>query len=200
MGEDAAVEARRVPAQGRRAAEGKRQGGSDVPVQRTSLHCTARAADLPLSRGYCSPLYECCDCAHAWSGAMEAVAVTDNIMAECPHAEPSQCVPLSQPVAETLVKEVAKPAKDSLTEVVRSGDFLSYTAEEGVRFLGEGNLLASDSFPGQDRTKLALVQKVGSTVASTTDTEEACRRVEEGERGRFNLSVSGTFFRWWRRS
>ena len=68
---------------------------------------------------------------------------------------------MSQPVAETLVKEVAKPAKDAMTEVVRSGDFLSYTAEEGVRFLGEGNLLASDSFPGQDRTKLALVQKVG---------------------------------------
>ena len=66
----------------------------------------------------------------------------------------------AQPVAECLVKEVAKPRKDSMTEVVRSGDFLSYTAEEGVRFLGEGNLLASDSFPGQDRTKLALVQKV----------------------------------------
>jgi glyceraldehyde-3-phosphate dehydrogenase (NADP+) len=68
---------------------------------------------------------------------------------------------VAQPVADTLVKEVAKPAKDAMTEVVRSGDFLSYTAEEGVRFLGEGNLLASDSFPGQDRTKLALVQKVG---------------------------------------
>jgi hypothetical protein len=35
---------------------------------------------------------------------------------------------LVQPIADTLVKEVAKPAKDSVTEVVRSGDFLSYTA------------------------------------------------------------------------
>lgn len=35
---------------------------------------------------------------------------------------------LVQPIAETLVKEVAKPKKDSVTEVVRSGDFLSYTA------------------------------------------------------------------------
>jgi glyceraldehyde-3-phosphate dehydrogenase (NADP+) len=35
---------------------------------------------------------------------------------------------LAQPIADTLVKEVAKPAKDSVTEVVRSGDFLSYTA------------------------------------------------------------------------
>lgn len=36
--------------------------------------------------------------------------------------------PCLQPIADTLVKEVAKPAKDSMTEVVRSGDFLSYTA------------------------------------------------------------------------
>ena len=63
-------------------------------------------------------------------------------------------------MAECLVKEVAKPRKDSVTEVVRSGDFLSYTAEEGVRFLGEGELLCSDSFPGQDRNKLCLAQKV----------------------------------------
>jgi len=45
--------------------------------------------------------------------------------------------------------------------VVRSADLLSYTAEEGVRFFGEGKLLASDSFPGQDRTKLCLASKVG---------------------------------------
>lgn len=66
----------------------------------------------------------------------------------------------AQPVADALIKEVAKAAKDSLTEVIRSGDFLSYTAEEGVRFLGEGELLVADSFPGQDRNKLCLSQKV----------------------------------------
>ncbi|PKU71832.1 NADP-dependent glyceraldehyde-3-phosphate dehydrogenase [Dendrobium catenatum] len=42
------------------------------------------------------------------------------------------------PIAECLVKEIAKPAKDAVTEVVRSGDLISYTAEEGVRILGEG--------------------------------------------------------------
>ena len=62
-------------------------------------------------------------------------------------------------MADTLIKEVAKPAKDSLTEVIRSADFLSYTAEEGVRFLGEGELLCADSFPGQERNKLCLTQK-----------------------------------------
>jgi hypothetical protein len=59
----------------------------------------------------------------------------------------------------------AEPPRPTLSffpaaEVVRSADLLSYTAEEGVRFFGEGQLLASDSFPGQDRTKLCLASKV----------------------------------------
>jgi len=66
----------------------------------------------------------------------------------------------AQPIADCLVKEIAKPAKDSLTEVVRSADLIDYTAEEGVRVLGEGKLLNSDSFPGQGRNKLCLVSKV----------------------------------------
>ncbi|XVE53672.1 hypothetical protein DITRI_Ditri03aG0021500 [Diplodiscus trichospermus] len=35
------------------------------------------------------------------------------------------------PVAEYLVKEIAKPAKDAVTEVVRLEDLVSYYAEEG---------------------------------------------------------------------
>ncbi|KAG2500942.1 hypothetical protein HYH03_000767 [Edaphochlamys debaryana] len=66
----------------------------------------------------------------------------------------------AQPIADCLVKEVAKPAKDSLTEVVRSADLIDYTAEEGVRFLGEGQLLNPDSFPGHARNKMCLVSKV----------------------------------------
>lgn len=66
----------------------------------------------------------------------------------------------AQPIADVLVKEVAKPAKDALTEVVRSGDLIGYTAEQGVRSLGEGKLLLSDSFPGQDRSKLCLASKI----------------------------------------
>eukprot|EP00775_Hariotina_reticulata_P003280 gene3280-3557_t len=66
----------------------------------------------------------------------------------------------AQPIADCLVKEIAKPAKDSLTEVVRSADLIDYTAEEGVRSLGEGQLLTSDSFPGQSRNKICLVSKV----------------------------------------
>ncbi|KAK9837166.1 hypothetical protein WJX81_007685 [Elliptochloris bilobata] len=66
----------------------------------------------------------------------------------------------AQPMADCLVKEVAKGAKDSVTEVIRSGDLAAYTAEEGIRWLGEGKLLLSDSFPGQERSKLCLAQKV----------------------------------------
>lgn len=47
-----------------------------------------------------------------------------------------------------------------LTKVVRSGDLVSYTAEEGVRILGEGKFLVSDSFPGNERTKYCLTSKV----------------------------------------
>ncbi|KAE8656632.1 NADP-dependent glyceraldehyde-3-phosphate dehydrogenase [Hibiscus syriacus] len=44
-------------------------------------------------------------------------------------------------IADCLVKEIAKPAKDAVTEAVRSGDLVSYCAEEGVRILGEGKFL-----------------------------------------------------------
>ena len=47
-----------------------------------------------------------------------------------------------------------------LSQVVRSADLISYTAEEGVRMLGEGKLLSSDSFPGNARNKLCMVAKV----------------------------------------
>ncbi|PWA68823.1 aldehyde dehydrogenase 11A3 [Artemisia annua] len=65
-----------------------------------------------------------------------------------------------KPIADCLVKEIAKPAKDAASEVVRSGDLVSYCAEEGVRVLGEGKFLVSDSFPGNERTKYCLTSKI----------------------------------------
>ncbi|KAI8536790.1 hypothetical protein RHMOL_Rhmol10G0284200 [Rhododendron molle] len=47
-----------------------------------------------------------------------------------------------------------------LAKVVRSGDLVSYCAEEGVWILGEGKFLVSDSFPGNERTKYCLTSKV----------------------------------------
>ena len=66
----------------------------------------------------------------------------------------------AQPIADVLVKEVAKGKSDSYTEAVRSADLISYTAEEGVRFFSESKLLTSDAFPGQDRTKICMTAKV----------------------------------------
>ncbi|CAA6670971.1 unnamed protein product [Spirodela intermedia] len=54
-----------------------------------------------------------------------------------------------EPIAECLVKEIAKPAKDAVIEVRISrrpvGDLISYTAEEGL--------------PGNERTKYCLTSK-----------------------------------------
>jgi glyceraldehyde-3-phosphate dehydrogenase (NADP+) len=47
-----------------------------------------------------------------------------------------------------------------MIEVVRSGDLISYAAEEGIRIMAEGKFLASDSFPGNGRNKYCLASKV----------------------------------------
>ena len=63
-------------------------------------------------------------------------------------------------IAPVLVAEIAKPKKSSHSEVIRSAELISYCAEEGLRYLGEGKLLNSDSAPGTDRNKLCLASKV----------------------------------------
>lgn len=63
-------------------------------------------------------------------------------------------------IAPVLTTEVAKQAKSARSEVIRSAELMEYCAEEGVRYLGEGSLLTSDSFPGTDRNKLCLASKV----------------------------------------
>ena len=64
------------------------------------------------------------------------------------------------PIATCLVTEVAKPAKDAMTEVVRSADLIDYCAEEGIRILSEGKFLTGDSFVGTERNKLCLTSRV----------------------------------------
>jgi glyceraldehyde-3-phosphate dehydrogenase (NADP+) len=66
----------------------------------------------------------------------------------------------ADPIASILTTEVCKQAKASRSEVVRSADLMDYCAEEGQRYLGEGQLLTSDSFPGTARNKLCMVSKV----------------------------------------
>lgn len=63
-------------------------------------------------------------------------------------------------IAPVLTTEVAKQAKSARSEIVRSAELMEYCSEEAVRYLGEGSLLTSDSFPGTKRNKLCLASKV----------------------------------------
>mmetsp|Transcript_13008 Transcript_13008/g.23136 ORF Transcript_13008/g.23136 Transcript_13008/m.23136 type:complete len:500 (-) Transcript_13008:217-1716(-) len=65
-----------------------------------------------------------------------------------------------EPIAECLVREVAKPYKDAIAEVERTADLIIYTAEEGSRHLSKGQMLLPDAFPGQTRNKLCLSSRV----------------------------------------
>ena len=66
----------------------------------------------------------------------------------------------AQPIADVLVTEVAKPAKDALTEVVRSGDLIAYTAEQGVRSLGRASYYCRTRFPARTAAKICMESKV----------------------------------------
>lgn len=61
-------------------------------------------------------------------------------------------------LAELLVMEIAKARKDARDEVVRSADFVRFTAEEARRIVGDA--LFSDAFPRQSRNKLAIGYRV----------------------------------------
>lgn len=61
-------------------------------------------------------------------------------------------------IAGVLVNEIAKNRKSALAEVVRTADFMHFTAEEGKRVTGES--LSSGVFPGFDEKKLSIVNRV----------------------------------------
>ncbi len=57
-----------------------------------------------------------------------------------------------------MLREVGKNRKSACDEVVRTAELLDYAAEEGIRFAGQ--VLTSDSWVGQKRNKLAIVERV----------------------------------------
>src|SRR5919199_5282542 len=61
-------------------------------------------------------------------------------------------------LAALLSREIAKSRKDSRDEVLRSADFIRFTAEEGKRLYGE--TLLGDSFPGSSRSKVCVTTRV----------------------------------------
>ena len=80
--------------------------------------------------------------------------------AEALHAAAKLLRENKEPIADSLVREIAKARKDSLSECERSADLLDYCAEEGVRALSKGDFMTSDAFPGTDRTKLCMASRV----------------------------------------
>jgi glyceraldehyde-3-phosphate dehydrogenase (NADP+) len=57
-----------------------------------------------------------------------------------------------------LIVEIAKAGKEARDEVIRSADFLRFTAEEGRRMQGES--LMGDAFPGYRRNKIGMAYRV----------------------------------------
>lgn len=61
-------------------------------------------------------------------------------------------------IAQVLCYEVGKPIKEARDEVSRTVDLIAYYAEEGRRLSGE--VLNSESFPGYEKNKTAICQRV----------------------------------------
>ena len=61
-------------------------------------------------------------------------------------------------LADLLVMEISKARREARDEVVRSADFVRFTAEEAKRVVGDAQF--SDAFPKQNRNKLAISYRV----------------------------------------
>ncbi|MCD2346904.1 NADP-dependent glyceraldehyde-3-phosphate dehydrogenase [Clostridium guangxiense] len=61
-------------------------------------------------------------------------------------------------IAKIMSEEISKDKESSLSEVVRTADFIRFTADEGMHL--EGETIGSDSFPGFKKNKVSLVTRV----------------------------------------
>ena len=57
-----------------------------------------------------------------------------------------------------LVREIGKPVDEAKDEIVRSADMIDYFANEALNIRGEQ--IPSDAFPGYDKTKLSIIERV----------------------------------------
>lgn len=61
-------------------------------------------------------------------------------------------------LTQLLVSEIAKPVKLARDEIVRTAELIDFYADEGLRLCGE--MVPGDAWPGFDRSKTALVERV----------------------------------------
>lgn len=57
-----------------------------------------------------------------------------------------------------LVREIGKPTDEAKDEILRSADMIDYFAHEALHLTGEQ--IPSDAFPGYDKTKLSIIERV----------------------------------------
>jgi glyceraldehyde-3-phosphate dehydrogenase (NADP+) len=61
-----------------------------------------------------------------------------------------------------LMKEIGKTSGDAKSEILRTADLIDYYADEAVSFKGE--TLDSDNFPGFEKGRIAIIEKVAHGV------------------------------------
>lgn len=68
-------------------------------------------------------------------------------------------------LAEIIAMEIAKPYEASKSEVIRTAEFLRFTADAGQNI--EGDTISGDKFPGGSRNKLSIVTQspIGTVLA-----------------------------------
>lgn len=78
--------------------------------------------------------------------------------AQCLHRTAQLLEENCDALASVLMREIAKARKDARDEVLRSAQYIHFTAEEGRRLKGE--MILGDSFAPANRNKVALVYRV----------------------------------------
>lgn len=97
----------------------------------------------------------------AFVGAREAFKTWKNSnlseRADILHKAADLLVENAEFIANILAKEISKDYKSSYSEVVRTADFIKYTAEEAKRLRGE--TLYGDAFEGSAKNKMSIVTR-----------------------------------------
>ena len=84
--------------------------------------------------------------------------VTLNERAEILYKAADLLVEYSEEIAEIMVREIAKDRKSSVSEVVRTADFIRFTADTAKNMSGE--TIPGHTFPGYKRNKISVVNRV----------------------------------------
>ena len=63
----------------------------------------------------------------------------------------------AEEIAKVLTMEIAKDKKSSVAEVIRTADYIRFSADAGKQL--EGETIPGDSFPGIEKTKISVVTR-----------------------------------------